>query len=109
MNRIITNGIQTHIHISRSHNYTRFLTYCTFFFLSLSQPKACSEAALSLLSCMEETPCMKDNNNNQTKTLLQCMQDEKEAEPCKAERNAYYLCKHSQLNMRTRIRGTRAY
>ena len=28
---------------------------------------------------------------------------------CKAQRNAYYMCKHSQLNMRTRIRGTRAY
>ncbi|CAJ1967851.1 unnamed protein product [Cylindrotheca closterium] len=70
-------------------------------------PKACSEAALSLLSCMEESPCMKDPS--QKKTLYECMKDEVEAEPCKAERNAYYLCKHSQLNMRTRIRGTRTY
>jgi hypothetical protein len=71
------------------------------------QPKACSEAALSLLSCMEESPCMQ--NKDSKKTIYECMKDEKEAEPCKAERNAYYLCKHSQLNMRTRIRGTRAY
>jgi hypothetical protein len=71
------------------------------------QPKACSEAALSLLSCMEESPCMQ--NKDIKKTIFECMKDEKEAKPCKAERNAYYLCKHSQLNMRTRIRGTRAY
>eukprot|EP00526_Cylindrotheca_closterium_P025245 CAMPEP_0113636514 /NCGR_PEP_ID=MMETSP0017_2-20120614/19065_1 /TAXON_ID=2856 /ORGANISM="Cylindrotheca closterium" /LENGTH=75 /DNA_ID=CAMNT_0000547403 /DNA_START=151 /DNA_END=378 /DNA_ORIENTATION=- /assembly_acc=CAM_ASM_000147 len=74
-------------------------------------PKACSEAALGLLTCMEESPCMKstDPTQKKKKTLYECMKDEVEAEPCKAERNAYYLCKHSQLNMRTRIRGTRAY
>jgi len=55
---------------------------------------------------MEETKCVKDDK----KSLYECMKDDIEAEDaCKAQRNAYYLCKHSQLNMRTRIRGTRAY
>eukprot|EP00934_Nitzschia_sp_Nitz4_P008256 Nitzschia sp. Nitz4//scaffold5_size260463//71774//72113//NITZ4_000962-RA/size260463-augustus-gene-0.28-mRNA-1//-1//CDS//3329555280//8246//frame0 len=68
-------------------------------------PKACSEAALSLLTCMEESPCVKKEG----KSLLECMKDESESSVCKAQRNAYYLCKHSQLNMRTRIRGIRTY
>ncbi len=69
------------------------------------QPKACAEAALSLLTCMEESLCVKKDG----KSVIECMRNEQEAEGCKPQRNAYYLCKHSQLNMRTRIRGTRAY
>lgn len=86
----------------------RQLNLFFFLFFSKLKPKACAEAALSLLTCMEDTPCMQDKTGKK-KTLYECMKDDKEAEPCKAERNAYYLCKHSQLNMRTRIRGTRAY
>eukprot|EP00566_Odontella_aurita_P037221 CAMPEP_0113561532 /NCGR_PEP_ID=MMETSP0015_2-20120614/20028_1 /TAXON_ID=2838 /ORGANISM="Odontella" /LENGTH=60 /DNA_ID=CAMNT_0000463337 /DNA_START=65 /DNA_END=244 /DNA_ORIENTATION=+ /assembly_acc=CAM_ASM_000160 len=59
-------------------------------------PKKCAEAALSLLTCMEETECvLKDK-----KTVSECLKDEIESEACKAQRNAYYTCKHSQLNMR---------
>jgi len=54
---------------------------------------------------MEESPCVKKDK----KGVLECMRKEEDSEDCKAHRNAYYLCKHSQLNMRTRIRGTRAY
>jgi len=68
-------------------------------------PKACAEAALSLLTCMEETKCVTEDKNS----VIDCMKDPAESEDCKAERNAYYTCKHSQLNMRTRIRGVRVY
>mmetsp|Transcript_45312 Transcript_45312/g.50448 ORF Transcript_45312/g.50448 Transcript_45312/m.50448 type:complete len:87 (+) Transcript_45312:210-470(+) len=85
-------------------------------------PKACAEAALSLLSCMEESKCVtesttggvdSDGNTINPKSVYDCLKQQNDdpvaAEECKAQRNAYYLCKHSQLNMRTRIRGTRAY
>jgi hypothetical protein len=41
--------------------------------------------------------------------LEECMKDPIESDPCTAVRNAYFNCKHSQLNMRTRIRGVRQY
>ncbi|KAG7345804.1 cytochrome c oxidase assembly protein [Nitzschia inconspicua] len=67
-------------------------------------PKACSEAALSLLQCMERSDCCVQDK----KSVYECLKQQDD-EACKAQRNAYYMCKHSQLNMRTRIRGTRAY
>ena len=69
------------------------------------KPKACSEAALSLLTCIEDLPCVKDEKMS----AYECLKSEEKSESCKAQRYAYYLCKHSQLNMRTRIRGQRAY
>lgn len=68
-------------------------------------PKKCAEAALSLLTCMEESECVKKDK----KSVNECLKDEIESNECKAVRNAYYTCKHSQLNMRTRIRGVRVY
>ena len=125
------------------------------FHLSIEKPKACAEAALSLLNCIEQSKCVivekksvyeclrttrfgnnnNDNNdsnndtfNNNNFTTTSTItadtdrrkgggggvvgdesEDQDQEELCKAQRNAYYLCKHSQLNMRTRIRGTRAY
>ena len=73
------------------------------------QPKACSEAALSLLNCMEESKCVKEDKNSVYDCLKKQNDDPAMSDVCKAQRNAYYMCKHSQLNMRTRIRGTRAY
>ncbi|KAL9190389.1 hypothetical protein ACHAXT_007600 [Thalassiosira profunda] len=67
--------------------------------------KKCNEAALSLLVCMEKTECVLKKK----KSLEECMKDPMESDPCLAVRNAYYNCKHSQLNMRTRIRGVRQY
>uniref|UniRef100_A0A7S4T3P2 Cytochrome c oxidase assembly factor 5 n=1 Tax=Ditylum brightwellii TaxID=49249 RepID=A0A7S4T3P2_9STRA len=66
--------------------------------------KKCAEAALSLLTCMEETPCVKSG-----RSVKECLKDPIESDDCRAVRNAYYTCKHSQLNMRTRIRGVRVY
>lgn len=71
----------------------------------MEKPKKCAEAALSLLTCMEEAECVVKDK----KTVMECLKDPVESEGCKAERNAYYTCKHSQLNMRTRIRGVRVY
>ncbi|KAL7532051.1 hypothetical protein ACHAWF_003996, partial [Thalassiosira exigua] len=67
--------------------------------------RKCNEAALSLLACMEKTECVLKKK----KSLEECMKDPVESDPCLAQRNAYYNCKHSQLNMRTRIRGVRQY
>ena len=69
------------------------------------QAKKCNEAALSLLVCMEKTDCVA----NKKRGLEECMKDPIESDSCVAVRNAYYNCKHSQLNMRTRIRGVRQY
>ena len=67
--------------------------------------KKCNEAALSLLVCMEKTECVMKKK----KSLEECMKNTIDSDPCLAVRNAYYNCKHSQLNMRTRIRGVRQY
>jgi hypothetical protein len=69
------------------------------------QPRSCAEAALSLLTCLEETDCVK----NDKKPVIECLRDPVESDDCRAQRNAYAMCKHSQLNMRTRIRGVRTY
>ena len=70
-----------------------------------TQAKKCNEAALSLLVCMEKTECV----TKKKRSVEECMKDPIEADPCLAVRNAYYNCKHSALNMRTRIRGVRQY
>lgn len=54
---------------------------------------------------MEKTECVMKKK----KSLEECMKNTIDSDPCLAVRNAYYNCKHSQLNMRTRIRGVRQY
>lgn len=71
-------------------------------------PKKCSEAALGLISCLEESKCMTEEKRPMKECLQELKKDGNE-EICKASRNAYWMCKHSQLNMRTRIRGVRVY
>jgi len=66
-------------------------------------PKACSEAALNLMDCLEKTPCFQHGG-----TIQECMEP-KEAPECQHLRKVYFGCKHNQLNMRTRIRGNRVY
>ena len=69
------------------------------------QAKQCNEAALSLLVCMEKTDCVV----KEKKSIEECMKDPVDSDPCVGVRNAYFNCKHSQLNMRARIRGVRQY
>ncbi|EKU21447.1 cytochrome c oxidase assembly mitochondrial [Nannochloropsis gaditana CCMP526] len=66
-------------------------------------PKSCKEAAYALLACMQQQPCMKTGGS-----LTECLKSE-DVDACSVQRNAYFLCKRSQLDMRTRIRGTRVY
>ena len=96
--RLLTSAISPHVN-HRNHLVIN-THHCT-----TQQGKKCNEAALSLLVCMEKTDCVA----KQQKSLEECMKDPIESDPCRAERNAYYNCKHSQLNMRTRIRGVRQY
>ncbi len=69
-------------------------------------PKSCKEATLQLLLCLRETDCMKEGGS-----VKECLQKEraKNSNVCQMQVNAFYLCKRSQLDMRTRIRGTRVY
>ena len=53
------------------------------------QPHSCSEAALSLLTCMEETDCVKKDK----KAMIDCLRDPVESDDCRAQRNAYTMCK----------------
>jgi hypothetical protein len=69
------------------------------------QPASCSEAALSLLTCLENIDCVKKEG----RPMLECLKDPVESDDCRAQRSAYSMCKHSQLNMRTRIRGVKNY
>jgi len=69
------------------------------------QPHSCSEAALSLLECLEKLPCVTKDK----RPMIECLKDEAESDGCRDVRYAYSMCKHSQLNMRTRIRGVRTY
>ena len=42
--------------------------------------------------------------------MSDCLKDNLEMDiDCKAQKEAYFMCKHAQLNMRTRIRGVRTY
>ena len=88
----------------RSPSTKQIITNKYILFLIL-QAKKCNEAALSLLVCMEKTDCVMKKK----KSLEECMKSTIDSDPCLAVRNAYYNCKHSQLNMRTRIRGVRQY
>ncbi|CAM9972443.1 unnamed protein product [Choristocarpus tenellus] len=63
----------------------------------------CKEHARALLACMQKTSCMKDGGR-----LKECMKTEDRHE-CTVEHQSYFECKRGQLDMRTRIRGERAF
>lgn len=79
--------------------------FVCFYWLGMGQPHSCSEAALGLLQCLENLDCVKVEK----KSMMECLKDPIASDDCRAVRNAYTMCKHSQLNMRTRIRGVRTY
>ena len=90
----------------------KFIIRCV---LHAQAPNAkCNEAALSLVECMAKTECMTGIHENVdpakfSARMYECMQDEVEAYDCRAERNAYKMCKHGMLNNRNRLRGQRVY
>ena len=61
--------------------------------------KSCHDAAQQLALCMQATPCVAGGRD-----IMECLRA-KEIGDCERYRTAYYLCRRSQLDMRTRIRG----
>ena len=68
---------------------------------------SCKDLALSLVECLEKTPCMQ----NPSKTIRECLAENAggETDKCQVFRSAYFECKRGQLDMRKRIRGPRTY
>ena len=64
-----------------------------------SAKRSCHDAAQQLALCMADTPCVAAG-----KGIMDCMRA-KELGDCERYRTAYYLCRRSQLDMRTRIKG----
>ena len=64
--------------------------------------QSCKEIAKTLYDCMKEQECMKKGGD-----VRNCMKDH--PDECPEFRNAYFTCKRSQLDMRTRIKGTQVY
>ena len=65
---------------------------------------SCREIAESLVDCMAKTQCMK--NGGEMRQCMRKISDEGTGE-CSDMRNAYFTCKRSSLDMRSRIRGPR--
>ena len=66
--------------------------------------RSCKDIAESLRDCLLKTECMKRPGT----TMKDCL-DEEQSPQCQVLRNTYFECKRSQLDMRTRIRGQKAY
>ena len=70
--------------------------------------KSCKEVARSLLECMKKTTCMRNGGD-----LRSCLREDNagsaDVEDCQELRTAYFACKRSGLDMRSRIRGPRVY
>lgn len=68
--------------------------------------KSCKEIAESLVDCMNKTECVQKGGS-----VRECMNSDEEnnEKPCSELRKAYFECKRSQLDNRTRIRGPKAY
>jgi len=63
--------------------------------------KACRDAAQQLALCVERSPCVTEGG-----TISECLRaGEAGGAECAALRRAYFECRRSQLDMRTRIRG----
>lgn len=61
---------------------------------------ACRDAARQLAVCVEaHSPCVRAGGS-----ILDCLKA-KDTEACTPLRSAYFECRRSQLDMRTRIRG----
>ena len=97
---MVCGGIDDRSAFSCDKNSQHLTSFCS----SHAQPHSCSEAALSLLECLEKLPCVTDEK----RPVLECLKDEFASDDCRDVRYAYSMCKHSQLNMRTRIRGVRS-
>ncbi|KAI8798733.1 cytochrome c oxidase assembly factor 5 [Biomphalaria glabrata] len=66
---------------------------------------ACEGLRDDLLECMSKTDCVRKDK----KTPRECLHDPQIPEKCAMLRNAFFECKRSLLDMRTRFRGRRYY
>jgi len=72
--------------------------------------KSCKEIAQSLVDCMNKSECVKAGGN-----LKACLKAHEDADgrptggDCPDLRAAYFTCKRSSLDMRSRIRGPRVF
>jgi cytochrome c oxidase assembly factor 5 len=63
---------------------------------------ACRDAASQLALCLQaNSPCVKNGG-----TVIDCLKVH-DTESCDGLRRAFFECRRSQLDMRTRIRGRR--
>lgn len=67
--------------------------------------RPCSGLRVDLKRCLLETDCCRVRN----KTPLQCLQEGDVPQECHALRYAFFECKRSVLDMRTRFRGRKGY
>jgi len=65
---------------------------------------SCTDSAQSLYECMKKTKCMENGGK-----LLDCLKDPVASSSCKELHNAYFTCKRSAYDMRTRLRGPRVH
>ena len=63
--------------------------------------KSCKEIAQSLVECMKQTNCVQIGGD-----VRKCLS---ETDDCQEYRNAYFTCRRSGLDMRTRIKGQKVY
>lgn len=61
--------------------------------------KSCVDQRDQAARCIRKSECYKKG-----KSIKECM-EKNEAPECEGFLNAFYLCKRSQLDMRSRIRG----
>ncbi|KAH9513487.1 Dephospho-CoA kinase (Dephosphocoenzyme A kinase) (COAE) [Bulinus truncatus] len=66
---------------------------------------ACEDLRDDLLECLSNTDCVRKDR----KTPRECMHDASIPNHCNMLRNAFFECKRSLLDMRTRFRGRKYY
>ncbi len=64
--------------------------------------KACRDSATQLMLCVEQSPCVAAGGS-----ISGCLTSDGGGDACAVLRRAYFECRRSQLDMRTRIRGHR--
>jgi len=67
--------------------------------------RPCSGLRVDLKRCLLTTECCTERN----KTPLECLQTNDVPQECQALRVAFFECKRSILDMRTRFRGRKGY
>jgi cytochrome c oxidase assembly factor 5 len=67
--------------------------------------RPCSGLRVDLKICLLQSECCRDRK----KTPLVCLQEGDVSQECQALRTAFFECKRSILDMRTRFRGRKGY